>query len=161
MKPFELIAALMAQEGGSLPLAKKMGKPQWQSKIYKFANGQVKNPEAETAMGLAAYFKIPLEAIYDERVATRVATERGISALPAQIKKSTERKPEKTAEEKEAESLAARYLKMTPAERQHLRLLMLAAVEAKHPPAEKWRAPGRPEVNPRDRLLGGDSGLGN
>ena len=79
VKPYELIAALMAREGiGALPLAKKIGRPELQPAIYRFSKGQVENPEPTTALPLASYFEIPMEAIYDERVATGVARGLGL-----------------------------------------------------------------------------------
>lgn len=82
MKPFELIAALMHREGlGPLPLAKKIGKAKLQPQIHRFSRGEVANPDRSTAVPIAEYFHIPVEAIYDERIATEVARELGITAV--------------------------------------------------------------------------------
>lgn len=79
VKPHELIAALMARENlGPLPLAKRMGYPKLQPQIHRFVRGEVAAPKAATAAPLAAYFKIPLEAIYDEKAATEAARALGI-----------------------------------------------------------------------------------
>lgn len=84
MKPYELIAALMQREKlGALPLAKRMNKPTLQPQIHRFINGNVANPARTTAVPLAAYFNLPVDAIYDEAVATTIAIERGIRASPA------------------------------------------------------------------------------
>ena len=70
----------MAREGlGPLPLAKRMGQPKLQPQIHRFVNGGVAAPRASTAAPLAAYFGLPLEAVYDENVATEEARARGIS----------------------------------------------------------------------------------
>jgi len=92
VKPHELIAALMAKEGGSLPLARKMGKPKLQPSLHRFAAGGVDSPAMTTAKPLAAYFKLPLDAIYDEKTATQIAKERGVVALPPRPP-STPRRP--------------------------------------------------------------------
>lgn len=83
VKPHELIAALMDREGiGPLPLAKRLRKPELQPQIHRFISGAVASPKASTALPLADYFNLPLEAIYDEQVATDIAKQRGIEALP-------------------------------------------------------------------------------
>lgn len=43
-----------------------------QSTINKICHGKVANPKPESAQALAAFFDIPLLAVYDEREATRV-----------------------------------------------------------------------------------------
>lgn len=84
MKPYQLIAALMHRENlGALPLAKKMGKPALQPQIHRFMKGEVANPARTTAVPLAKFFDIPVDAIYDEKVATAVARDRDVRALPS------------------------------------------------------------------------------
>lgn len=94
MKPFELIAALMHREGlGPLPLAKKMGKAKLQPQIHRFSRGEVANPDRSTAVPLAEFFHIPVEAIYDERIATEVARELGIDSIVTSSTAPTRKKP--------------------------------------------------------------------
>lgn len=104
VKPHELICRLVVEHGlaprvglGALPLAKALGRPQLQPSLHKFMAGDVTEPQRSTAESLAAYFEIPVDAVYDERVATRIARERGIAEQTA----STEslipaKKPAKT-----------------------------------------------------------------
>ncbi len=62
-----------------MPLAKKIGKPGLQSQIYKYLNGGVDEPARSTAEPIAAYFNIPVDALYDERIAAVVAQERQLN----------------------------------------------------------------------------------
>lgn len=92
----------MAKEGmGALPLAKAMGRPNLQSQIYRFSKGEVLSPARATAVPLAAYFKIPTDALYDDRGATAVALERALSAPPNLAPRSKLHPP--AAEESEVE----------------------------------------------------------
>ncbi|MCL4695487.1 MAG: hypothetical protein KJ023_00270 [Burkholderiaceae bacterium] len=77
-----MLAALMREKGlGSLPLARAIGKPALQAPIHRFMHGNVAAPEPSTARPIAAYFSLPLEALYDEKVAAKVARERGLSVV--------------------------------------------------------------------------------
>jgi hypothetical protein len=76
MKPHELIDALVKRAGGSLPVAKAMGAPGFQPTLHKIAAGQVEAPQRSSAERIAKHFGIPVDAVYDERVATRVWKER-------------------------------------------------------------------------------------
>lgn len=83
VKPYQLLAALMHEKGlGSLPLARALGRPALQAPIHRFMRGNVAAPEPSTARPIAAYFDLPLEALYDEKVASRIARERGLTILP-------------------------------------------------------------------------------
>lgn len=158
VKPYELFAALMTMEGGSMPLARKMGSVRIQSKLHKFAAGGVANPARATAEVIAKYFKIPVDAIYDEKVATAIAKERNISAIPAGIAAATKKPAQKkrTAQEERAAKLVKDFMAMSPVEQQRLEMLMIVARDGVQP-SEKWRAPGRPR---RTADSGGfDSGL--
>jgi DNA-binding XRE family transcriptional regulator len=94
MKPFELVAALMHREGlGPLPLAKKIGKAKLQPQIHRFSRGEVANPDRTTAVPIAEYFNIPVEAIYDERIATEVARELGITAIVTSSTSAPRKRP--------------------------------------------------------------------
>jgi hypothetical protein len=156
VKPYQLIAALMARAKlGSLPLAKKMNRPELQSQIYRFSHGDVASPERTTAAPLAEFFGLPIDAIYDEKLATAIAKERGITALP-----TPEPKPRKKGAAQRLDGLSAEavkfareYEKLDPAERQRLRLLMLAARNGTNPTGIK-PAPWREREAPADSGLG-------
>lgn len=84
VKPFELIARLTVQHGlaeraglGSAQLASALGLRDKQSQIYRYLNGQVREPQRATAEAMARLFDIPIDAVYNERIATDVAIERG------------------------------------------------------------------------------------
>lgn len=83
MKPHELVSMLVAAHGGSLPVAKAMGKPSFQGTLYKIADGKVTSPQRSSAERIAKFFGIPVDALYDEAVATRVAQELGQAAVEA------------------------------------------------------------------------------
>lgn len=89
VKPYQLIAALMHREGtGPYPLSKKLGIPSLQGQIHRYSKGDVKQPAPSTVSPLAKHFGLPLEAFYDEKVATAIAKERGITALPERAPKA-------------------------------------------------------------------------
>lgn len=52
--------------------------PSFQGTLNKLMNGRVKSPTRATAERVARHFDIPIEAVYDPRVADQVATERGL-----------------------------------------------------------------------------------
>ncbi len=76
VKPYKLIHRLVQEAGGSLPVAKAMRKPGFQGTLHKIAAGLVTEPSRTSAERIARHFGIPLEAIYDERIAAQVAAER-------------------------------------------------------------------------------------
>lgn len=78
MKSHDLIRALVEQGGGTLPVAKAMRAPQFQGTLHKICAGHVAAPSHRSAERIAKHFKLPLEAIYDDNVATAIARERGI-----------------------------------------------------------------------------------
>lgn len=83
VSPSELIYALMQERKlGSLPLAKAIGKPQLQSQIYRFSRAQVQKPDYSTAEPLAKFFNLPIEALFDSKVATKIARERNLKVVP-------------------------------------------------------------------------------
>lgn len=88
VKPYQLIAQLVVDSKlggrpglGSLPLAKKIGRPERQSQIYKFLNGAVDEPARSTVEPVADFFGIPVDAFYNESVAINVARARGMFGL--------------------------------------------------------------------------------
>jgi hypothetical protein len=160
VKPYQLVAALMAREGlGPLPLAKKMGHVRLQPQIHRFSKGEVAEPAPSTAKPLAAYFKLPLEAMYDEKVATAVARERGITELPAQLPAAKKRAAKQQPFDEDTMRFAAAYQKLNPEERHRLRLLLQVARTGKQPDPEVWSATGRDASQPPDPFLG-DSDFG-
>lgn len=72
MDPHKLVAALVDRDGGALRVAKAMGRPAFQPTLYKVAAGRVASPKRETAERIAKHFGIPVESLYDRRLATRV-----------------------------------------------------------------------------------------
>lgn len=92
MKPHQLIAALMLGEGlNPSSLARKIKRPELQPTIHRFVHGKTADPDRSTAEPLAAYFRVPTDAIYSEKVASLIAKERGLQAvtLPAPSRKKT------------------------------------------------------------------------
>jgi hypothetical protein len=82
MQPHQLIAALMhAQQLRTNALAASMRKPALQPSIHRFLAGQVKEPARSTAEPLAAFFNIPVEALYNPVEAARIAKQRGLSVV--------------------------------------------------------------------------------
>jgi hypothetical protein len=93
MKPHALLAALMNKAGlNSNKLAKEIKRPTMQSQIYRFSKGQVLEPARNTAEPLALHFGIPVDALYNEKTATAVAKELGLSELPAQLARASNKK---------------------------------------------------------------------
>jgi hypothetical protein len=127
MKPHELIAALMAREGlGALPLAKKMGKPKLQPQIHRFIHGEVAEPARSTAAPLAAYFQIPIEAVYEEKTATLVANELKLTVLPVPPPAPRRR----AAQSKEVKELLAKIADVEDeTERSHAITVALTAID--------------------------------
>lgn len=168
MKPYQLIAALMAQEGiGALPLAKRIGDAKLQPKIHRFIHGQVASPSIATAAPLAKHYKIPLEAIYDEKAATAVARERGLSEVPVPAPAQRKRRTADQPFDDDVMRFAAQYAKLSQAERHRFRLLLLAARDGVNPthipkaPKDDPPAPRRDASTPVDSFLGDfDSGIG-
>jgi hypothetical protein len=134
VKPYQLIAALMAREGlGPLPLARRIGKEKLQPQFHRFSKGEVANPKRTTAAPLAEYFGLPIDAIYDEKLATAIAKERGIVALPPAEPAERKRTSRPSGPSDEAMKIARLYDKLDDFERQRFRLLMLAARNGKNP----------------------------
>lgn len=81
VQPNELVRALIDQSGERLTVVANRIQAGFQPVLHKFVSGRTKEPSRQTAALIADFFKIPLEALYDEEVASQVAAERGI-ALP-------------------------------------------------------------------------------
>lgn len=94
MKPYELVRGLMAQRGikGSLQLAKEAKAPLKQPALHRWLADQVGEPKRSTLEPVAKLFSLPIEALYDEKAATRVARERGIPDPPPVVVKTRPRK---------------------------------------------------------------------
>lgn len=99
MKPHELLLALMAAKGrdrsgrvfGASALARAVKRPQ--PTIYRLMTGEVVRPDFDTAAPVAAFFDVPITAMYDERVATAIAKERGLSAVASPKKRPRQKTP--------------------------------------------------------------------
>lgn len=79
MKPHELVKALIDASGKSGPqIAREMGRAGFQGTLHKFAAGLVVSPARRTAERIARYFNLPIDAMYDDVVATRIGRELGV-----------------------------------------------------------------------------------
>lgn len=139
VKPYQLIAALMHRDGlRTLPLAKKMGKPALQPQLHRFVRGEVPSPDHTTAAPLAAHFKLPLDAIYEEKVATAIAAAQGLKVVdwPPQ---ATRRKERPAAPNDAVRATLALYERLGPEGR---RLFAQLAAAAESPPPAPEVAPG-------------------
>jgi len=74
VKPYELINQLVQRAGGEGPVARAMGDEKFQGTLWKFCHGRTLNPARATAERIAKHFKLPVEALYSERVAAEWAT---------------------------------------------------------------------------------------
>ncbi len=75
MKSHELVNALVERAGGALRVAKAMGSQSFQPTLFRVCSGLVSSPKRETAEKIAKHFGIPVDAIYDDKLATRIAAE--------------------------------------------------------------------------------------
>lgn len=79
VKPHDLIAALIkATNKSPTAVATEMRSRSFQGTLHKFVAGNVPSPTHETAQTIARYFDLPIDALYSEKAATRLAIERGI-----------------------------------------------------------------------------------
>ena len=76
VKPYLLIAKLVEQAGGALPAAKAMKAPSFQPTLHKIVSGDVDSPKRTSAERIAKHFKIPIEAVYDPKIAAQVYRDR-------------------------------------------------------------------------------------
>lgn len=72
MKAYEFIAWLVARGGGTLAVARAMRRPGFQPSLHKLCAGQVASPKRSSAERIAAHFGIPVDAVYDDVLATRL-----------------------------------------------------------------------------------------
>lgn len=101
MEPYELIRQLMEKEGlGAFPLARKIGRPDLQPSIHRYASGQIKNPNRAMATLLANHFKIPIDAIYDRAAAISTARILGIHPSGAEPEEKEKDVKDKTVPKK-------------------------------------------------------------
>lgn len=75
VQPYELIHALVEQAGGPLRVAKAMGTPGFQPTLHKYCAGHVRSPKRSTAERIANHFKLPIEALYDAKLAEKLSHE--------------------------------------------------------------------------------------
>lgn len=77
--PHELIDAILKSRGLSpYATAKAMNRVSFQPTLHKFLHGQIESPTRPTAKRIADFCKVPIEAIYDASVATRIGKELGL-----------------------------------------------------------------------------------
>lgn len=141
MKPYQLILGLMAQKGiaGALPLAKAANVPKKQPQVHRWLSGDVAEPKRATVEPIAKFFEIPVEAMYDDREATKIARDRGIpDPLPTVDKRPRNRRASPVAE------LLRQVQLLSPEERQEL---ARALVEAPTPAITPAGAePAKPDL---------------
>lgn len=81
MEPHELVQKLFEARKdikSVSALARAIHNQGFQGTLHKFLAGRTSSPDQTTAARIAKFFNIPIEAIYDAKVATRVARERGL-----------------------------------------------------------------------------------
>lgn len=97
MKRHELIDRLVTDAGGALPVAQAMGAKNFQGTLYRIAKGQTTEPSRESAQRIAKHFNIPVDALYDDALATKIYAERfGAAAVVEQPPPPSEDPPEET-----------------------------------------------------------------
>lgn len=79
MKWHELVNALVTRAGGSFSVAKAMRRPTFQGTLHKIATGKVESPSRQSAERIAAHFKIDVNALYSDRIATQEALRLGLA----------------------------------------------------------------------------------
>lgn len=72
MKAYEFIAWLVSQQGGALAVARAMRRPGFQPSLHKLCAGQVASPKRSSAERIAAHFGIPVDAVYNDALATQL-----------------------------------------------------------------------------------------
>lgn len=78
MRPHELVARMLKDRDlSTYAAAKAMHKASFQPTLHKFLAGDVAAPEHSTAERICNFLALPLEAVYDSKVATRIALEKG------------------------------------------------------------------------------------
>lgn len=139
MQPHELVRALVQERtrtGKSLTeMACEMHKRSFQGTLHKFIHGLVREPSRTTAERIAHYFKLPLEAVYSERVATAEAARLGLSeAAPTAPVEEVRflREPSSTYNVRPALSprLSARLQQLSPPQLEALERIIHAHLDA-------------------------------
>lgn len=72
VKAHEFIRWLVSRGGGPLQVSKAMRTPSFQPTLHKICRGLVVSPKRASAERIAAHFKIPVDAVYDDTVASRL-----------------------------------------------------------------------------------------
>ncbi len=81
MEPHELVRKLFEERKDITSvsaLARAIHNQGFQGTLHKFLSGRTASPDQKTAARIAKFFGLPIEAMYDAKVATRVASERGL-----------------------------------------------------------------------------------
>lgn len=94
VSPRQLIALLISSRGMSeLEAAKAMRSATFQGTLHRFLHDDTRSPSRATAELIANYFKIPVDAIYSQAVAGKVAADLGLieaSSQPAHVARDVE-----------------------------------------------------------------------
>ena len=72
VKAYEFVKWMVQRAGGPLRVAKAMRAPSFQPTLHKICAGHVASPKRASAQRIAAHFGIPVDAVYDDSVATRL-----------------------------------------------------------------------------------------
>lgn len=93
MKAYELVKWLVARDGGALKVAREMNARGFQPTLHKICDGQVSSPKRTTAERIARHFQIPVDALYDDRLAQQILTwfqTTGERLLPSEFQRPPE-----------------------------------------------------------------------
>lgn len=140
VKPHELIAALVERTGRSLlQIAEDMAPGRnFQPTLFRFTTGQVANPSRATAKRIADYFDLPVDALYDARLASQLAQARGLAPATSsapQVQEADARYV--VAASGDAawpdRSVGRRIARLSDNQRAHLTALVIAFLDAVQP----------------------------
>lgn len=98
MRWHELVNALVTKSGGSYAVARAMRRPTFQGTLHKIATGKVDSPSRQSAERIAAHFRIDVNAMYDDRLASQEAARLGLTASgaitsPLDLQSNTQDRP--------------------------------------------------------------------
>lgn len=155
MQPHELIRELVHRAGGELRVAKAMHNAAFQGTLHKLCHGNVRSPKRETAERIAAHFDLPVDALYDAAVATRIYAERfggpAVTQPPALYRVRAPAPPAAPVPpplSAGAETLGRLYDSMSEEEQHRLRLLLWVVRPAINP--TNFPPPGADHVDEPD-----------
>lgn len=99
VKAHLLIKELVEEAGGSLPVAKAMKAPGFQPTLHKFISGNVDSPSRSTAERIARHFNLPVDAIYDDKIATQIAADKKLAISHGNVDTQAQRLSPPVAED--------------------------------------------------------------